>query len=78
MNLKRNKASPIQSYQHIYKDDELWAYYSRSKDEENFMELDIIPWGECLGMDVIVGKRSKDEQPENCYALFVVNDLFWI
>jgi hypothetical protein len=39
-------------YIQVYKDD-TWAYYSHTRNEEEWLELSIFPWANCLGMYVI-------------------------
>jgi hypothetical protein len=61
--LKRKPTIPSTSVINLYKN-EIWAYYSHSKNEEEWMEMCGIPWGECLEMNVIVEKGAKMSSAE--------------
>jgi hypothetical protein len=56
--LKTKVATPNSRVINLYKDD-IWAFYSHSKEEEEFIEMIFVPWGECLGMNVIIEKGAK-------------------
>ncbi|MDR2382775.1 MAG: hypothetical protein LBD76_02700 [Prevotellaceae bacterium] len=61
--LKKKQSIPNSKVINLY-EDEMWAYYSHSKNEEDFIEMFLIPWSECPGMDVIIEKGVKMSSPK--------------
>jgi hypothetical protein len=64
--------SPIldNRYIWVYKGD-IWAYYSHTKNEEEWQELYVLPWANCLGMYVI------KEQCKHITDAEIVGSCLW-
>ena len=82
--LKKKQAIPDSRIINLY-EGETWAYYSMTQNEDDFQELLLIPWANCLGMEVKVKdtKMSHAEIVMHClwsltYMGFSEKQINWL